>query len=61
VGLKRARAQGIALGRPDGFERWAPMLKALKEKGYSQGAMSRETSLGFSTVKRYLRRLEEDA
>jgi transposase len=37
------------------------MLKALKEKGYSQGAMSRETSLGFSTVKRYLRRLEEDA
>lgn len=40
------------------FERWAPVLTEMKERGYSQGAMSRETSLSYNTIKKYLRRME---
>lgn len=57
AGLERARAEGKAIGRPDGFERWAPVLARLKEEGYSQGAMARETDLSYNTVKSYLRRM----
>ena len=61
AGLQRARKNGKVLGRPDGFERWAPVLVRMKEQGYSQGAMSRETDLSYNTVKKYLRRLEDEA
>lgn len=30
----------------------------MKEEGYSQGRMSRETGLSYNTVKAYLRRME---
>lgn len=59
VGLDRARALGAAIGRPDGYERWAPRLMEMKEARYSQGAMSRKTGLTYNTVKSYLRRALE--
>jgi transposase len=31
----------------------------MKEQGFSQGRMSRETGLAYNTVKKYLRRLED--
>ncbi|HEV2093791.1 MAG TPA: recombinase family protein [Rubrobacter sp.] len=31
AGLKRARAQGKAIGRPDGFERWSPELASMRQ------------------------------
>jgi DNA invertase Pin-like site-specific DNA recombinase len=58
AGLERARASGKTLGRPDGFERWSAELSEMKEAGYSQGAMSRETGLSYNTVKKYLRRMD---
>ncbi len=57
AGLERARKNGKVLGRPDGFERWKDRLAAMKEDGYSQGRMSRETGLSYNTVKKYLKRL----
>ena len=57
AGLERAKRNGKVLGRPDGFERWAPVLVGMKEKEFSQGRMSRETGLSYNTVKKYLRRL----
>lgn len=58
AGLERARRSGKALGRPDGFERWAPALAEMKERSFSQGAMSWETGLSYNTVKKYLGRME---
>ena len=60
AGLERARKNGKILGRPDGSEQWAPILAEMKERGFSQGAMSRETGLSYNTVKKYLRRLEAE-
>ena len=61
AGLERARKQGKALGRPDGFERWAPVLAGMRERAFSQGKMSRETGLSYNTVKKYLRRMDAEA
>jgi DNA invertase Pin-like site-specific DNA recombinase len=61
AGLERARMNGKVLGRPDGFERWEPVLARMKEEGFSQGRMSRETGLSYNTVKKYLKRLEASA
>ncbi len=58
AGLERARRNGKVLGRPDGFERWAPVLAGMKAKEYSKGRMSRETGLSYNTVKKYLARME---
>ncbi len=58
AGLERARSEGKAIGRPDGYSRWASELARMKEESYSQGAMSRETGLSYNTDKKYLRRLE---
>lgn len=32
----------------------------MKEQGYSQGRMSRETGFSYNTVKKHLRRLESE-
>ncbi len=58
AGLERARRSGKVLGRPDGFERWAPVLSEMREQEFSQGRMSRETGLSYNTVKKYLGRLD---
>ncbi|MDQ3766909.1 MAG: recombinase family protein [Actinomycetota bacterium] len=61
AGLERARRSGKVLGRPDGFERWAPVLARMRAKEFSQGRMARETGLSYNTVKKYLRRIEAEA
>jgi DNA invertase Pin-like site-specific DNA recombinase len=61
AGLERARRSGKVLGRPDGFERWAPVLAGMRAKEFSQGRMARETGLSYNTVKKYLRRIEAEA
>ena len=61
AGLERARKNGKVLGRPDGFERWMPVLTQMREQGCSQGRMSRETGLSYNTVKKYLGRMENQA
>jgi lambda repressor-like predicted transcriptional regulator len=48
------------LGRPDGFERWAPVLIGMKKRRFSQGRISRETGLSYNTVKKYLKRIEAE-
>jgi DNA invertase Pin-like site-specific DNA recombinase len=58
AGLERARRSGKVLGRPDGFERWVPVLIGMKKRGFSQGRMTRETGLSYNTVKKYLKRIE---
>ena len=58
AGLERARRSGKILGRPDGFDKWAPVLTEMKEQEFSQGRMSRETGLSYNTVKKYLKRLD---
>jgi DNA invertase Pin-like site-specific DNA recombinase len=58
AGLERARRSVKVLGRPDGFERWAPVLTGMKEREFSQSRMSLETGLSYNTVKKYLRRME---
>lgn len=58
AGLERARRSGKVLGRPDGFERWAPVLTSMREREFSQGRMARETGLSYNTVKKYLKRLQ---
>lgn len=37
------------------------MLAGMKERGFSQGAMSRETGLSYNTVKKYLGCLGSEA
>jgi DNA invertase Pin-like site-specific DNA recombinase len=58
AGLERARRSGKVLGRPDGFERWAPVLSEMRVQQFSQGRMARETGLSYNTVKKYLKRLQ---
>ncbi len=59
AGLERARAQGKVIGRPDGFDRWQPVLASMREKGYGTKRMSRETKLSYNTVKKYLQRMDD--
>ena len=61
VGLERANKSGKVLGRPDGFERWAPVLDEMRRREFSQGRMARETGLSYNTVKKYLKRMEPSA
>lgn len=58
AGLERAKRNGKVLGRPDGFDRWVPILTEMKEQKLSQGRISRETGLSYNTVKKYLKRLD---
>ena len=61
AGLARARASGKVIGRPDGFERWRPVLEAMIEDDYGKKRMSRETGLSYNTIKSYLARMEAEA
>ena len=61
AGLQRLKKQGKILGRPDGLEQWKDKLMAMKEQGYSQGQMQRETGLAYNTVKSYLKRIVDEA
>ena len=58
AGLERARADGKVTGRPDGFERWQPVLASMREERVSNKEMCRRTGLSYNTIKRYLSRLD---
>ncbi len=58
AGLERARAQGKVIGRPDGFERWSPVLASMREERVSNKEMCRRTGLSYNTVKKYLARMD---
>ena len=61
AGLARARASGKVIGRPDGYERWRPVLESMVADGYGKKRMSRETQLSYNTVKSYLVRMEAES
>lgn len=56
-----ARASGKVIGRPDGYERWKPVLEGMVADGYAKKRMSRETQLSYNTIKSYLQRMESEA
>ncbi len=58
AGLQRLKKQGEILGRSDGFEQWKEKLMVIKQQGYLQGRMQRETGLAYNTVKSYLKRID---
>lgn len=60
AGLARARAQGKVIGRPDGFERWRPVLEEMIDKKFGKKKMARETGLSYNTVKAYLAKMADD-
>lgn len=60
AGLERARAQGKIIGRPDGFERWSPMLASMRKERVSKKEMCRRTGLSYNTVKKYLTRMDAE-
>ncbi len=61
AGLERLKAQGQKLGRPGQFDAWKLKLIEMKNAGYSQGRIHRETGLAYNTVKAYLKRLASEA
>jgi DNA invertase Pin-like site-specific DNA recombinase len=61
AGLARARAQGRAIGRPDGFERCREDVARLRTEDISKREMCRRTGLSYNTLKKYLARLDAGA
>ena len=59
AGLARARTEGKVLGRPTKREEYRAVLAEMRERGYSQGRMARETGLAYNTVKKYLQQIDE--
>lgn len=59
AGLARARAEGKVLGRPTKRDEYGAVLEEMKQWGYSQSRMARETGLAYNTVKKFLRQMEE--
>lgn len=56
AGLKRAKAQGKQLGRPNATT--APQVQILKSKGLSQSASASALGISLSTVKRLWNKIE---
>lgn len=61
AGLARARAQGKAIGRPDGLERWRDTIAGLRDEGLSNKERCRRTDLSYNTLKKYLVCLDAEA
>jgi DNA invertase Pin-like site-specific DNA recombinase len=60
AGLERAREEGKQIGRPSKFGEYREDLEAMLEEGCSKAEMKRRTGLAYNTVKKYLRRIEEE-
>lgn len=58
AGLAWARAQGKVIGRPDGYERWRPVLARMVEEGYGKKRVILETGLSYNTIKTCLQRMD---
>ena len=59
--LKKLKSQGKSLGRQSKFERWKPKLIELEQLGYSAYKISKETELCYGTVRKYLKRIEDES
>ncbi|WP_272515463.1 recombinase family protein [Providencia sp. PROV214] len=52
-GLEKAKANGIALGRPKGESKYRDAIQALKQSGLTQSVVAKQLSIGIATVKRH--------
>ena len=60
AGLERAREEGKQIGRPSKFDEYEEELRQMKEEGVSKAEMKRRTGLAYNTVKKYLRRIDNE-
>ena len=60
AGLERAREEGKQIGRSSKFDEYKDELEAMIEQDLSKAEMNRRTGLAYNTVKKYLRRIEND-
>jgi DNA invertase Pin-like site-specific DNA recombinase len=60
AGLERAREEGKQIGRPSKFDEHEEDLKAMLEDDLSKAEMKRRTGLAYNTVKKYIRRIEDE-
>ncbi len=61
AGLERAREEGKQIGRPSKFDEHEEDLKAMLEDDLSKAEMKRRTGLAYNTVKKYIRRIEDES
>jgi DNA invertase Pin-like site-specific DNA recombinase len=61
AGLERAREEGKQIGRPSKFDEYKGDLKAMLEDDLSKAEMKRRTGLAYNTVKKYIRRIEDES
>ena len=59
--LKNLKAKGKTLGRQSKFEQWKLKLIEMKQSGYSAYRISKETELCYGTVRKYLKRIEDES
>ena len=59
--LAKLKAQGKTLGRRSNFEQWKPRLIEMQQLGYSAYEMSQKTGLYSGTVRKYLKRIEDES
>lgn len=59
--LKNLKSQGKTLGRQSKFEQWRSKLIELEQLGYSAYRISQETELCYGTVRKYLKRIENES
>ncbi|WP_259089847.1 recombinase family protein, partial [Salinibacter ruber] len=60
AGIERAREEGKQIGRPSKFDQHREQIEQMLEQGTSKAEMSRQTDLAWSTVDRYVERIESD-
>ncbi len=60
AGIERAREEGKQIGRPSKFDQHRGQIEELLEEGASKAEMSRRTDLAWSTVDRYVERIESE-
>ncbi|MCS3953396.1 recombinase family protein [Salinibacter ruber] len=60
AGIERAREEGKQIGRPSKFNEHKGEITKMIEEGASKAEMSRQTDLAWSTVDRYVERIETE-
>jgi DNA invertase Pin-like site-specific DNA recombinase len=60
AGIERAREEGKQIGRPSKFDEHKDDIQQMMEEGASKAEMSRRTDLAWSTVDRYVERIESE-
>ena len=57
--LARKKAQGVKLGQPSKFGKYRDELARMSEEGIAKKEMARRTGLALTSVKKYLKMLEQ--